>query len=56
MRRPLALLALVLAGLAGPAAACINDDELPSHEREFRSQYSVLASLDSTPSTRENVH
>ena len=33
------LACLVLAGLAGPAAACINDIELPAHEREFRSQY-----------------
>ncbi|HKA07137.1 MAG TPA: hypothetical protein VKD71_07750 [Gemmataceae bacterium] len=30
--------ALVLA-LATPALACINDSELISHEREFRSQY-----------------
>jgi hypothetical protein len=34
------LLALVLAaGFVGTASACINDRELPSHEREFRSQY-----------------
>ena len=25
--------------LTGPAVACINDTELISHEREFRSQY-----------------
>jgi hypothetical protein len=29
---------LVMA-LAAPALACINDSELISHEREFRSQY-----------------
>jgi len=29
----------ILVGLATPAAACINDGELPSHEREFRSNY-----------------
>jgi hypothetical protein len=33
------LACLVLAFAAGPAAACINDVELPTHEREFRSQY-----------------
>lgn len=37
MGRTLALVALL--GLAAPAAACINDKELPQHEREFRSQY-----------------
>ena len=37
MTRLLACLALI--GLAGPAAACLNDVELSSHEREFRSQY-----------------
>jgi hypothetical protein len=30
---------VVLAALASPAAACINDIESPSHEREFRSRY-----------------
>ncbi|QJW95500.1 hypothetical protein [Frigoriglobus tundricola] len=30
---------LVLVVAAEPAAACINDVELPTHEREFRSQY-----------------
>ena len=33
------LACLVLAAGAGPVAACINDIELPTHEREFRSQY-----------------
>lgn len=42
MRRVLAF--LLVAGLAGPAGACINDVELPSHEREFRSSYMVASS------------
>lgn len=33
------LTCLVALAAAGPAAACINDVELPAHEREFRSQY-----------------
>jgi len=33
------LVCLTALAAAGPAAACINDVELPSHEREFRSQY-----------------
>jgi hypothetical protein len=33
------LACLVLAWFACPATACINDVELPNHEREFRSQY-----------------
>jgi hypothetical protein len=37
MRTPLACFAA--AALAGPAAACLNDKELPTHEREFRSNY-----------------
>ncbi len=37
MRRFLACLALIV--LASPAVACLNDVVLPSHEREFRSQY-----------------
>jgi hypothetical protein len=36
--RTLISTALVLA-LSAPAVACINDSELISHEREFRSQY-----------------
>jgi hypothetical protein len=30
---------VALALLAAPASACINDAELPQHEREFRSRY-----------------
>jgi hypothetical protein len=37
VRRLLTMTALV--AFAGPAAACINDSELPGHEREFRSSY-----------------
>jgi hypothetical protein len=33
------LAGVLLLAAAGPAGACINDVELPSHEREFRSQY-----------------
>jgi hypothetical protein len=33
------LACLIVALAAGPVAACLNDVELPSHEREFRSQY-----------------
>ncbi len=29
----------ILIVFAAPATACLNDRELPSHEREFRSQY-----------------
>jgi hypothetical protein len=34
---------LLVALLSMPASACINDKELPSHEREFRSQYTRQA-------------
>lgn len=37
MRRPFAAVALAL--VCSPAVACINDSELPTHEREFRSGY-----------------
>ncbi|WP_406694464.1 hypothetical protein V5E97_25655 [Singulisphaera sp. Ch08] len=37
MRFTLAL--MIFAGFAVPAVACINDSELPNHEREFRSNY-----------------
>lgn len=37
MRRLFTLVVLSVA--AAPAAACINDSELPTHEREFRSSY-----------------
>lgn len=44
LKSPLAgLLGLALVVLARPAPACINDNELPTHEREFRSQYGVVA-------------
>lgn len=36
------LTGIALVGLAGPASACINDHESPTHEREFRSQYARL--------------
>jgi hypothetical protein len=39
----------MVAGLAGSATACINDRELPSHEREFRSSY-LFASSNTPPS------
>ena len=39
MRRVIALFAVAVAGLAGPASACMNDRATPSQEREFRSQY-----------------
>jgi hypothetical protein len=43
------LVCAVLAGLGGRATACINDNESPAHEREFRSQYGGrLAGLPST--------
>jgi hypothetical protein len=33
------LVCLFVAACPASAFACINDNELPSHEREFRSQY-----------------
>lgn len=36
-----ALLAGLLSLVTVPAMACINDHELPDHEREFRSSYEV---------------
>jgi hypothetical protein len=42
MRRLLCCLTLL--ALSSPAVACYNDVELPSHEREFRSQYKQPAS------------
>lgn len=38
MRRLFAAIA-ALAAASVPAVACINDSELPGHEREFRSSY-----------------
>jgi hypothetical protein len=50
MRRLLLCLALV--AIADRAVACINDNELPSHEREFRSEYLVAAAPVREPSVR----
>ena len=47
---------LVLVGLASPAMACINDNELPTHEREFRSQYGELVSRPHSSSPRPLRH
>ena len=46
MRRMLVGLIMVpvLAAIASTAVACINDEELPSHEREFRSSYAAAGS------------
>jgi hypothetical protein len=38
MSRLLATIACLLA-FCGAASACLNDSELPGHEREFRSSY-----------------
>ena len=42
-------LALGFVLIAGPASGCINDVELPTHEREFRSQYTRTGPTRSTP-------
>jgi len=47
MRRLLAC--FTLAAFASPVVACINDVELPNHEREFRSQYREEANVPSPP-------
>ena len=54
MCRLLACLAIVW--FACPAAACINDLELPAHEREFRSGYRGPASPPSPPSAEPTDH
>jgi len=46
---------LIVAAAAGPAAACLNDVELPSHEREFRSQYRGDAPAPPSPSPGQAV-
>jgi hypothetical protein len=52
MKRRLA--GLILLGCHGSALACLNDNELPSHEREFRSQYLVpVASRSARPEKRD---
>ena len=43
------LIASVL--IAAPAVACINDSELPTHEREFRSSYQA----DHKPATSRRI-
>jgi len=48
------LAALVLAAFAAPAFACLNDVELPSHEREFRSQYRGSEGPPTPPSESSN--
>ena len=53
MRRLIACLALALSAV--PAAACINDSELKTHEREFRSQYGQPAPPPSAPTSAEPV-
>jgi hypothetical protein len=50
MRRFLLTMAALLAASA-TASACINDSELPSHEREFRSSYKNSPAPESTPSS-----
>jgi hypothetical protein len=46
MKRMRVLLAgLVLVGVGGRAGACMNDSELKTHEREFRSQYGEWAGV-----------
>jgi hypothetical protein len=44
------LVCLALLSFADRAVACINDNELPSHEREFRSEYLVAAAPARAPS------
>jgi hypothetical protein len=53
MRR-LAACWIALALVAGPAVACINDAELPNHEREFRSHYRRQATPPSPPPSDSN--
>ena len=55
MRRLLVCLALAL--FAAPAAACINDSDLSSHEREFKSQYrgKSYSPISPTESPAQNI-
>lgn len=39
MRLSKSILLVVILACCSPANACLNDSELPDHEREFRSQY-----------------
>ena len=45
MRLRVLLVGLVLVGVGGRAGACLNDSELKTHEREFRSQYGEWAGV-----------
>lgn len=47
------LICFLVAAVGGPATACMNDEESPIHEREFRSQYGEWAGL---PSGDEIAH
>jgi hypothetical protein len=50
MRRLFACIVAVVV-LSAPAGACLNDSELPSHEREFRSSYQNGHSPSVSPSS-----
>lgn len=39
MRHVFSMCFMLLLGSSNLASACLNDSELPNHEREFRSQY-----------------
>jgi hypothetical protein len=57
MRRHLSnllLSGLLLAGLGSPAWACLNDSEVDSAEREFKSQYQVQPTPEPTPPPSSN--
>ena len=45
------LACFILAWSACPVSACLNDRELPGHEREFRSQYRAPATPAPAPSS-----
>ncbi|WP_165246559.1 hypothetical protein [Paludisphaera soli] len=50
------LAGLVLVGVGGRAGACLNDSELKTHEREFRSQYGEWAGAGPGPGRRALRH
>ena len=53
MRSWLAMTAVL--AWAGSAAACLNDVELPRHEREFRGQYLKPAATPTAPESPREV-